>query len=241
LDEQLELLINLQEIDSAILSIAEVIELLPKKLSTVKESLKKENDSFEKIEAQNESLEKKKKDRYKDLDEVQDKINKLKAKGTAIKTNKEYEAHLKEIKNFEDKKYQIEDEILSVMETLDNVSGNLNKAQAKLKEIEENFQQEEKVLEEEKNKLYSEMETYKLKRKEIVRKIHEEVYDKYMNLIKAGGGKAVVQTKNEVCLGCNTNIPPQLYNDIRSDKGIYNCYYCNRFLFFLPDREKQSN
>ncbi|HDZ61538.1 MAG TPA: hypothetical protein ENH40_00120, partial [Nitrospirae bacterium] len=39
--------------------------------------------------------------------------------------------------------------------------------------------------------------------------------------------------RKEICKGCNTNIPPQLYNDIRSNKDdIFTCYYCSRFLFY---------
>ncbi len=232
MNEQLKLLVDLQEIDTAILSIAEEIEALPIKLSKAKTQLKETNASFEKIKAEYEKADKKKKQKYDELEEMQEKISKLKAKGSEIKTNKEYEAHLKEIKTFEEKKYQIEDEILSIMETLDTLTKDMKKEEPKLKKAEEDFKREEKTLEGEKNRLYSEMESYKFKRKEIVRKIDEETYEKYMSLTKSAGGIAVVETRNEVCLGCNTNIPPQLYNDIKEDKGIFTCYYCNRFLYY---------
>ena len=76
------------------------------------------------------------------------------------------------------------------------------------------------------------MEMYKIRRKDIVRKIDGEIYEQYMDLAKSAGGIAVVQTVNEVCLGCNTNIPPRLYNDIKDNKDIFICCYCNRFLFY---------
>ncbi len=232
MNEQLKLLVDLQEIDTAILSIAEEIEALPNKLGKAKARLKEVNTSFEKNKAEYEKTDKKKKQKYDELEEMQEKISKLKAKGSEIKTNKEYEAHLKEIKTFEEKKYQIEEEILSIMEALDNLTKDMKKEEPKLKKAEEEFKQEEKTLEEEKNRLHSGMEAYKLKRKEIVRKIDEEIYEKYMSLTKSAAGLAVVETRNEVCLGCNTNIPPQLYNDIKEDKGIFTCYYCNRFLYY---------
>ncbi len=76
-----------------------------------------------------------------------------------------------------------------------------------------------------------------MKRKNLVSKIDEEIYERYMNIMKSAGGVAVVQTQNEVCLGCNTNIPPQLYNDIKNDHGIFSCYHCNRFLFYFTPGE----
>ncbi|MCK5512113.1 MAG: hypothetical protein KAI96_04855 [Thermodesulfovibrionia bacterium] len=246
MNEQLSLLISLQDIDSTILSIAEEIEILPNKLDKAKAPLKEIHTSFESNKSEHEKLDKKKKEKYSDLEDTQQKINNLKAKGKEIKTNKEYEAHLKEIKNFEERKDQLEEEILFIMETLDTLLKDFKKVEEKLKKAEENYKKEEKILEDEKNKLYSEMEIHKIKRKDIVRKVEEEIYEEYMILIKTGGGRAVVQTRNEICFGCNTNIPPQLYNDIKADKGIYNCYYCNRFLFcspqsMSPDVDKQSD
>jgi predicted nucleic acid-binding Zn-ribbon protein len=237
LNEQLSLLISLQEIDSAILSIAEEIELLPNKLEKAKARLKEINTSFEKVNAEYEKSDKEKKQKEDGLEELQEKINKFKAKSKEIKTNKEYEAHLKEVQTFENNKYQIEEEILSIMETLDALAKDLKKEETRFKKSEENFKQEGKVLEERKNKLYSEMEMYKIKRKDLVKEINEEIYEKYMNIIKSAKGVAVVQTRDEVCLGCHTNIPPQLYNDIKNGEDIFTCYHCNRFLYYFAPGE----
>ncbi|MBI4698554.1 MAG: hypothetical protein HY758_06485 [Nitrospirae bacterium] len=232
MNEQLKLLKTLQEVDTVILSIAEKIEVLPNKLDKAKAFLKEASASFEKIKAEYDKTDKKKKQKYDALEEIQGKISKLKTKSSEIKTNKEYEAHLKEIKTFDDNKYQIEEEILTIMETLESLAADLKKEDVKFRKVEENYRQEEKILEDEKNKLHAEMETHKTKRKDIARRIDEDIYGKYMVLIKSGGGMAVVETRNEVCLGCHTNIPPQLYNDIRNNNDIFTCYNCNRFLFY---------
>ena len=239
MNEQLKFLISLQEIDSAILAIAEEIELLPNKLEKGKASLKEAQAVFEKVKTSYEESNKKKKHGENDVEEMQEKINKLKSKGMEIKTNKEYEAHLKEVKTFEDKKYQIEEEILTAMETIDSLTEELKKEEIKFKKTEENFGKEEKVLEEEKNRLHSEMEVYKIKRKDLVEKVEEEIYGRYMGLIKTAGGVAVVETQKEVCKGCHTNIPPQLYNDIKNSQEIFCCCYCNRFLFHLAPCESR--
>jgi predicted nucleic acid-binding Zn-ribbon protein len=233
LNEQLNLLIKLQEIDSDILSITEEIELLPNKLSEARIRLKDTKSSFEKISSDYALLEKKKKSKEDELEEIEEKINKLKAKSTEIKTNKEYEAHLKEIQNFENNKFKVEEEIISAMEKIDEFTKLLKKEEAQLKGVEEEFKREEKTLDNERNKLNSRMEAIKAKRNDMVVRIDKEIYGEYMDKIKSAGGVAVVETKDEVCMGCHTNIPPQLYNDIKSGENIYTCYHCNRFLFFL--------
>jgi len=232
LNEQLKLLIELQEIDTSILSIAERIEALPSKLEKFRTPFKEANLLLQKAKTVLESVGKNKKDKESEVEEFQEKINKLKAKTKDIKTNKEYEAFLKEIEGFEKEKFQIEDQILSIMENLETVAKDIQKEEAKVKKTEEEFKQQEKSVEEEKMKLHAEMETYKSKRKEFVAGIDAELYEQYMNLLKRAGGLAVVPARNEVCLGCNTNIPPQQYNDIKKGENIFNCYYCKRILYY---------
>lgn len=232
MNEQLRFLIRLQEIDSSISSIVERIEEFPNKLERWKLPLKKANDSLLKIKTRYEELNKNKKEKDLELEEIQEKINKLKLRTGEIKTNKEYEAHLKEIGAFEKTKYELEDELLSLMEVIEGLTEDLQKEGANVKKAEVDFKQEERRLEEEKKRLLSDMEMDKTKRKDFVAQIEGNIYEQYMTLLKRLGELAVVQAKDEVCLGCNTNIPPQLYNEIRRNDKLPTCYYCHRFLFY---------
>lgn len=240
MNEQLRLLIELQEVDSSILSIAEKIESLPARLDKSRAHLKETTTSLQNIKTMYEELNRKKKDKEFELDEIQERIKRLKEKSSEIKTNKEYEAHLKEIDNYTKKKTQIEDELLRHMEELEGLTDALKTEESKVKKVEEEFKKHERILDEEKKALYKEMEFYKTRRKDFVTRVDEELYEHYMNLLKKFEGLAVVPVENEVCLGCNTNIPPQLYNDIKEDKDIYTCYYCKRFLYYQPHRVHHS-
>lgn len=230
--EQLKLLVELQDIDSSILSIVEKIESYPSRLDQFRIPLNQAREAFQKFKAKSESLDKKKKAKDRDLDEIQDKINKLKGRSGEIKTNKEYEAHLKEIESFEKSKYRIEDEILAIMEDYEIFAKEVEKEEAKVRETEAEFRKQEKLLDEEKNRLQSELDKLKARRKDFSSRIDKEIYDQYRSLLQRTGGLAVVQTVNEICLGCNTNIPPQLFNDIKITGDIHTCFYCKRFLYY---------
>lgn len=232
MNEQLKLLIDLQDVDSAVLLIAEQIESLPVRLDHFKTPLKEAKEAFQKAQVKNEALIKKKKEKDLKLDEIQDTIDKMKSRSSEVKTNKEYDAHLKEIENFKKNRYQIEDEILALMEGIENFSSELKDEEIKIKKAEDEYKQQEKMIEEEQKTQHAEMEIQKAKRNDFVEKLEDRNYRKYMSLLERSGGVAVVETKNEICLGCNTNIPPQLYNDIKKNDDIYTCYYCKRFLFF---------
>jgi predicted nucleic acid-binding Zn-ribbon protein len=53
-----------------------------------------------------------------------------------------------------------------------------------------------------------------------------------MGLIESSGGIAVTEVKGEVCQGCNMNIPPQLYVEIKSNEEIIQCPQCHRILYY---------
>lgn len=232
MNEQLKFLIELQALDSSIMLIVENVDAIPRKLDQFKSPLQEANEKFQKAKIKLDALNKKKKIKDLQLDEFQDKIDKLKSKSSGIKTNKEYEAHLKEIQGFEKNISKIEDEILIIMEEIEAYEKDLKEEEMKVKTAEDAFKQQEKVLGEEQKKLQAELEAEKAKRKDFVLRIDKGNYTQYINLLKRFGDKAVVETRNGICLGCNTNIPPQLFNDIKKNDNLYSCFYCKRFLYF---------
>jgi len=234
LNEQLKFLIELQELDSSIIAMAEKVGMIPRKLEQFNSPLQQATDLFQKTKTKYSALNKKKKDKDMQLDEMQEKINKLKSRSGDIKTNKEYEAHLKEIQGFEKNMSKIEDELIAMMEDMEAIEKELKVEEMKVKKAEEEYKLQEKILGEEQEKLNAELETEKAKRKDFVSRLDDEDYTQYMNLLKRYGDKVVVETRNEICLGCNTNIPPQLFNDIKKGDVLYNCFFCKRFLYIKP-------
>ena len=241
MNEQLKLLIELQALDTAIVSIADNMDLLPRKLAQFEDPLKESRTLYESIKKKAETLNKKKHDKDLELDEVQDKIDKLKSRSSDIKTNKEYEAHRKEIEVFENNIHKIEDEILVLMEEIEAFEGAVQKEEEKVKKAEEDFKTQENLIGEKKNKLKLEIDMYKAKRNDFAARIDKDIYDQYMQKFDRLGGLAVVQVKNEICLGCNTNIPPQLYNDIKETDKTYTCYFCKRFLYYQDPPPADEN
>jgi len=53
-----------------------------------------------------------------------------------------------------------------------------------------------------------------------------------MTLLRdSGDGVAVTTARNELCSGCDMNIPPQLYVEIRKNEEILQCPQCRRILY----------
>ncbi len=234
------LLVKLQAIDSRILEKSIFIEKVPARIHEVDEPLKRAKLEFDKIKQNNEGLLRKKKEKEKLLEEVNEKINKMKSRVAEIKTNKEYQAHLKEIEASQQEISKIEEDILLIMEDLD-VSMKLEKEKDDRVKIEVGkINAFKKKLDEEVDIYQKELAVLKEERAELGRQIEPDVYKLYMTLIDGSGGVAVAAAKNEMCTGCNMNIPPQLFVEIRKSEEIFQCPQCRRILYFSEDAPQNA-
>ncbi len=93
----LKLLVDLQQRDSLILEKRRFIDKVPLRIFEVDEPLKKAKLELENIKKKQEAASRKKREKESELSETQEKIRKMKARISDLKTNKEYQAYQKEI------------------------------------------------------------------------------------------------------------------------------------------------
>lgn len=230
--EQLERLIELQRIDSNILDKKHMIDVIPSKISRAERPLKESRMAIDKMRERLSSLEKKKRDKERELDDINEKIKKLKARTAEIKTNKEYQAHLKEIESAEKERYTVEEEILLVMEEIDVSLKEIESEEATLRAEKDKIEVFKKQLEKEMLEAEKGLLTLKETRLRIVDDIDKETYSQYIVLIESCNGIAITEAKEAICQGCNMNIPPQLFVEIRKNEEIIHCPQCRRILYY---------
>lgn len=237
LNEQLSLLIELQKLDSAILAKNREVKAMPELMTSAEAPM---NEALEALEGQrrkHEASEKKKRQKEGELAELDERIKKLKARTSDIKDNKAYQAHLKEIESVEKTRYSMEDEILLLMEAVDKEKAEIKVAESALKaetlktdalrrEIEGRVAEAEK-----------ELGVLKAQRKTHSSSVEPDLYNEYMNLLRGRKGLAVVEARAGVCLGCNMNIMPQLFVEIKRNEGIIHCPQCRRILYHSEQPE----
>ncbi len=236
--EQLKHLIELQQIDSKILDKKRMTDEIPSRISEAEWPFKESQTALEKIKQKLDSLEIKKRGKERELDYITEKIKKLKARTSEIKTNKEYQAHLKEIGSVEKERYTVEDEILIVMEEIDASSKEIGLAEAKLRTEKDKIGAFKKKLEGEMLEAEKELLPLRETRSKIVEAIDEELeelYKQYINLFDSCNGLAVTEAKEEICQGCNMNIPPQIFVELKKNKEIIYCPQCRRILYYKND------
>jgi predicted nucleic acid-binding Zn-ribbon protein len=230
------LLIKLQEADSRILEKRLFINKVPSRIFEVDEPFRHAKSELEKMKQKNEMLTKKKREKEKMLEDTNEKIKKMKSRASELKTNKEYQAHLKEIESAEREIGVIEEQILVTMEELDSAVRQQKQEEEAVNIETTKLSAFKKELEGDVVKFESELTALKDERAKLVSLLKPDVYKTYMFGLNAGGGVAVTGARNEICLGCNMNIPPQLFVEIRKNEEIIQCPQCRRILYYADEQ-----
>lgn len=233
--ELLNNLIKLQEIDSHILSKRRFIEKVPYRILEKDLPLKQAQGELEKMQQKNEALNKKKREKEKRLEEIHEKTKKMKSRTADIKTNKEYQAHLKEIESSEKEISGIEEAILLIMDEFDALSRLQKDKEANVKVEKAKLDAMREELDKEAAQYERELSRIKEERAALVSSIDPDDYKLYKRLLENCSGIAVVGAKNEVCGGCNMNVPPQLFVEIRKNEELLQCPQCYRILYYSEE------
>jgi predicted nucleic acid-binding Zn-ribbon protein len=232
MEEQLGLLIQLQEIDKNIRSLTEQKSRLPELLASLE---RRRSANQEQIEAAKEALQtaqKNKRDRDKDLEADVQKVEKLKARTSEIKTNKEYQALLKEIESAEQENKKVEDEILSLMEKIDAAGAQITAAETRAREEEAAIAAEQKQHEADFARVAEELKEVERGRQELIGRVQPAILTHYQNLLATKGGVAMAEARFESCSGCYMSIPPQVFVNVKKNESIITCPNCHRILYY---------
>lgn len=231
MNEQLKLLVELQKLDTEIINKNKQIQQIPRKLSASDKSLKEAQKKVDEAKGRLDDAEKEKREKDLALKENNDHIEKLKERTSAIKDNKAYNAHIKEIESTERSSSKIEEDILKLMDELETRKAALKDKEDALKAEEARAGEAKKKLETEVAQAKQELEEMFSGRAKYRTPLDKDLYNEYMNLLKSKDGLAVAQVRHEVCGGCNMNIMPQLFVEIKKQEKIHYCPQCGRFLY----------
>lgn len=238
---ELERLIELQELDHSIVrKLREIQEEIPSKISEIEAQLKALQRDFQNSLNQITEFEKKKKSKERELQDTEEKIKRLKSRSAEIKTNKEYQALLKEIEAAEKEKYHIEDEILNLMERAEEIKKELSTREAIFKDKQSELELKKKEFLSLKEKAEKELGLLKEERARLVDHIPPSQYELYMLLLEKGRGMAVVKAVESVCQGCYLRLPPQLFVEIKRNESLIQCPQCKRILYCSESPEVET-
>ena len=241
LDEVLHKLRALQEVLFQRFQVEHEISEIPRALSTKTELLNRLKQSYvDKNDLYNHT-----RDRIRDLRqhaiEAERERERYEGQMDAIRTQREYEALDKEIRDSGDREVDTRRELQREEENLEEMAGTLEHEEAQIKQQEEDVAEEQRRIDSEIADRETTLKTLIAEESKIVPGLDSELLFKFERIIRSKEGLGIVPLRAGVCTGCQMILAPYFANRVRSGEGVMFCPYCSRIVFYGGDEEVQED
>lgn len=225
----LEKLVLLSQTDNEIDELVNIREELPTVIAELESQKVKAEKSLNSQASEITSLTADQKKKQSTLTEQNDWITERETKLKEIKTNKEYQAGVKEVAKAKKDIADLESDITRIAALIEEKTKENSELENKVKEqisqVEAELKEKQQLL----GSLGSQIEEKIGTRAHSEKDITEVVLKRYKQ-IKARISPAVAKVERGVCMECNMNIPPQAYIELQKLKDIISCPRCFRIL-----------
>ncbi|MFH1578024.1 MAG: C4-type zinc ribbon domain-containing protein [Candidatus Omnitrophota bacterium] len=231
LKKQLGLLTKLQSIDTQIYSLQQEKEATPLKIKEFDEAFAKKKENLAQLEKKALDLQKQRKAKELELASREEEGRKMQNQLYQLKTNKEYDAKLKEIAGVKADVSVFEDEILVLLDGLDKSKGEVDKEKQLLAEEEKKINTQKQELNFRAKEIEEKLHQLEAHRKQLVEEIAPSMLSKYERVLANRNSLAIVKVENNACQGCFMQVSPQVINLIKMYENIIVCEVCQRILY----------
>jgi uncharacterized protein len=233
MDQQLQLLINLQAIDTRIGALEADAARLPKEIAAIHAAVEEARKQVEQTKIRLDAARKDQRAKEKDLEVVQAKRAKNEARLYEVKTNKEYSAVLIEIEEIKQEKARMEEEVLVLMESQERLTVDIREAESRFKQQESEGRSEEAARRDQLRGIETDLAAVRTERKELAAKLPRNILADYDRILRARAGLALVPVaKPNFCGACRMTITPQRLQELRAQSSLIPCESCGRYLYW---------
>jgi predicted nucleic acid-binding Zn-ribbon protein len=167
----------------------------------------------------------------------QENIRRSESHQKEIKTQKEYQAVSREIATAKKLCAELEEQFLQKIGQADELNGAISGIEETLLALEQNITIQKEELQGKFDSLDDAINRDIAAREDIVKGLPATVMRRYGMLREQRRGVAVVEARDGSCVGCNMQLPPQLYNSLFRGDDLITCPHCQRMLI-LRQEEK---
>lgn len=175
-----------------------------------------------------------------DIASLQSQIKKSNEKIANIKSNKEYEAVLKEIDTLKKDTTLQENKVLEILLKIETLEEEHDKSKAILDQKKLALQKDQKLIQLEMQTLDNEIDILLKERKVLRHEIDPLLLKKYDSLREHKGGIAITPVIKGVCQVCRMGIPPQKFNELLAGKELMSCPHCMRLMYLGEDNSPEK-
>lgn len=230
--EAREYLIELQKMELALRDIERRRKELPQQLASLAQDQRIFQAALEECRQKSEEAIKKRREKEDKLKREGETLKKTRERLYEVKTNKEYQAILKEIETAEAKISELESAIISILEEIDLLGKTLKPKEEAMTVRTVQYEQKKSVIERELAGIDQERQERLEQCEAIRKKVSAELLKKFDTIKAATAGVALTAVWKAVCGGCHMNIPAQQYIDLQKTADIAFCPNCQRIIYW---------
>ena len=226
-------LIKLQEAETQIVRLRAVLKKVEKKKGELSAKLKLFGNALEEKKENLSTAITNCKDSEKEIQVVDDRIIKSNETLRMVKTNKEYQIFLREVDDNKKRKDVFETELLEYLDAKEEIEESVQESEKEYNLLKDQTEAEQKNIEKKSTDDREILDEYLTQQNEIGKSLDSSLMKRFAKISKMNQGLAVVNVKNEICMGCFMNIPPQLYIEVQRENSLILCPQCSRILYHI--------
>lgn len=235
-ETSLNQLAALQEIDRERREKTERLQALESEITDSESELERQREATRAVQTQRDTLEARRAELEVHLEIEEAKMKDRRMRLNRVRNEKELQALRREIEVSKEANQQMEEEVLRVMESLEQLTAEAAEAERILAEKEaaaaaRTAESRARIAE-----LKTDIAASRELRERTADALDAGLLRKYEQIFERRGGTAVVEVRNGTCLGCHMHVPPQFFNELQRTREVRLCPNCHRILFWRPER-----
>jgi len=227
-----EKLRTLQDILFSKFKIEKEIHEIPRALVTKTEVLNRAKKAFIERNEQGDQAKAKVRRLILELSDATKHREELEKQMDLIKTQKEYEALDKEIRDAAEREQQLRKDIQKEEKDLEDLVLVIEKQERQISLDEEELKEESDRIQSDGDSKKAQYEDLLAEEKSVSPGLDDDILFKFERIIRNKEGLGIVPIVNGCCSGCHIILPMQFVNEVRTEEKIQFCPYCSRILYF---------
>ncbi len=229
--EKLKALATLQQVDLEIAALRKAADIFPKQLTDLDKELAAARSALEAERARLADLERQKGNLQQSITDEKDKVRKWESRLTEQRSTREYAALAREIDIAKKANQTMAEEVVELGKTLATQRDAVKAKEQEFAAVQDRVGGQVAELKQKVTDADAQVKELEVKRAKASTVVDVGLLRRYDTVRKKRLPVLVPVLAPGTCQGCNMNVPPQLYNTLRSTLGTDICPSCHRIIY----------
>ena len=234
--EKLKALAELQKVDLEVASLRKAADVHPRQIAELERELGVARSAIEAERARLADMERQKAQLEQNITDEKDKVKKWEARLSEQRSTREYSALAREIDIAKKANQTMSEELVEITKTLGAAREAVKAKEAEFATRQEQLSSRMTELRGKQSQAEGQVKELEGKRSSVAAGVDATLLRRY-ETIRKKKLPAMVGVVAGTCQGCNMNLPPQLYNQLRTSLGTDVCPSCNRIIYAVEALE----